>query len=47
MTINNSQRNTTDISATGVVNTTGSHRSVSSVATATGNTGSFYVSRPE
>jgi hypothetical protein len=47
MTINNSQRNTTDVSATGVVNTTGSHRSVSSVATATGNTGSFYVSRPE
>jgi hypothetical protein len=47
MTINNSQRNASDISATGVATTTGSHRSVSSVATATGNTGSFYVSRPE
>ena len=47
MTITNSQRNSSDISATGAVNTTGSHRSVSSVATATGNTGSFYVSRPQ
>lgn len=47
MTVNNSQRNTTDVSATGVVNTTGSHRSVSSVASATGNTGTFYVSRPQ
>jgi hypothetical protein len=47
MTISNSQRNSTDVSATGVATTTGSHRSVSSVATATGNTGSFYVSQPQ
>lgn len=47
MTVNNSQRNTTDVAAHGVVTTTGSHRSVSSVASATGNTGSFYVSSPQ
>lgn len=46
MSVDNSQTNHTDVSATGAVTVTGSARSAIGSAHAVGNTASYYVSRP-
>jgi hypothetical protein len=46
MTITNSQTNSAGVSAQGTLAVTGPNRQVNSVTSATGNTATFYVSRP-
>lgn len=47
ITVNNSQTNSSGVSATGSVNITSANRSTNGVAAATGNTATFYVTRPQ
>lgn len=46
MTVNNSQTNSASIGATGALTVNGANRQVNTVSSATGNTATFYVSRP-
>ena len=47
MTVTNRQTNSTDVSATSSVAMTSNNRAVNGVATAVGNTATFYVSQPD